>query len=192
MRKLWAVSATVSTLAVITMALLHLPPVRRYFLNAGSEYLRRHLQVDLQASELDYNLFRLTFTLRNISFRTTEPSGAPPFLSASRVYLNLPASALIGKKFNVEEAVLDDVRLNIIVDEKGKPNIPPGMEREREESGTLPDMLIDFFEATGSEFVYEDRRYGIVRLGDWRLSVDGSPATREHAIRFRILQPGEI
>jgi outer membrane protein assembly complex protein YaeT len=192
MRKLLVVSTIICILAGTSVTFLHLSPVRRYVLNLGREYLNRHLQIDLEATELDYNLLRLTFSLSNLSLHSTQSLEAPPILSASRAFINLPLAALLRREFLIEEAVLEDARIHIFVDERGGSNIPAGEREKRDEPASIPAILIKSFKATGSHLVYEDRRHVTVRFHKWQLSVDGVPATLEHTVRFKVLEPGEI
>ena len=193
MRRFLAVLTGLVLISVVIAALLHVAPVRRYILTYGKDYLRKSLQIELESSELEYNLFRLSFTLHDVSIQTPQSSEPFPLLTASRVHVNLPVSALLRRSLLLEKAILEDVRIHVVVDENGNSNLPRGDGEERGADAGIPEIRFDSLEIAGKEFLYENRRHDLmIRLPEWHLSIAAPREATDHEIRFGIESPGQI
>ena len=186
------ISIVVGILLAMTAGLVHIPPVRRYVLEHGKDYLKTSQQIDVQAGRLEYNVFGLTATLHDITIRASDPPQSPPFLTATRAYINLDATALLRGRFALEEAVLEGVRIHLIGDDNGAWNLPQQQQDSRAPPPKIPEILIDALAAAGPEIIVEDRESAAeLRLVNWRLVIDGKPETFEHSIRFATEQAGQ-
>lgn len=140
---------------------LHLPFVRKAALDRALRYGESRLGVELEASSLRYNLFRLEFTLRGISLRRPGEPDLPPLLTAERIHARIPLSLLFGRRIHLKELNVQAPKISIFRDEKGLTNLPfPPMTEARRPTGTrqaLPEIIIDRFLAQDVDLIYLDR-----------------------------------
>ncbi|MFZ2053303.1 MAG: outer membrane protein assembly factor BamA [Candidatus Aminicenantales bacterium] len=156
--------------------LLHLPFVRNAALDRGLRVAERRFGLEIEASSLRYNLFRLEFTLKEISLRRAGEPELPPLLTAEQIYGRLPLSFLFGKKIHFKELKVQGPRLNIFRDEKGLTNLPlPPRAGDRKPAGArraLPEIIIDSFLAQDVDFVYWNRAGATkIELTDGRIDI---------------------
>ena len=194
-------AAIASVVVFVTLALsaglLHVPVVRQYVLQKGESYLAENQKIEIRSEQLDYNLFALRSTLRNVKIRSTEQPDAPWFFEADRVHVDLSLPALLRRRLEVERARIEGGRIAWIVDEAGVSNMPqppPAKEPAAEPNPNAPlPVLIRSFQASGPVIRYENRQTGdSAELPNWSLNIVGEPSPQKHAIDFRIGQPGRV
>jgi outer membrane protein assembly factor BamA/autotransporter translocation and assembly factor TamB len=94
-RRVLLIIAGVLTMAVLVVALLHSPPVRKRVLGLLTSRLAAAGYV-LQADQIDYNLFTLTARLDGVKLAI--PSAVQtPFLVANQITVSVPWSILTGR-----------------------------------------------------------------------------------------------
>jgi uncharacterized protein involved in outer membrane biogenesis len=184
------VVAALAVLVVSAVVLLHTPPAKRYVIGKVTELLRDQ-NVEFSAEDLDYNLLELDVSLRNTVVRSSATPDLPPIARIGSLEVDLGLRQLLRGSYHVEDARLQQVDVHVVVDENGRDNIPKPPSKE--DDGGEIRYLIDQARATGGSIIYEDRRQKIVvRLPDWRLDIDGNPATGNHDVRFGIGRPGSL
>ncbi|MGB7294487.1 MAG: translocation/assembly module TamB domain-containing protein [Candidatus Aminicenantales bacterium] len=155
---------------------IHLPFVRKAVLDRALQAAERNLGVELKASSLRYNLFRLEFSLRAVSLSSPGEPDLPPLLTAERIHARIPLSLLFGKKIHVKELHIQAPKISIFKDENGRTNIPrPPSSGDEEPAGaspSLPEIIIGRFLAQDIAFSYVDLEAGIeIETAGGRLEV---------------------
>jgi hypothetical protein len=181
----WVPAIVVLTILVALGLAAHMAAVRQYLLQYGRDYLRANLRVDVQAEDLDYNLFALSASLRGVSARSVAGDDLPPFLTAENVTLDLRLSDLLSGQFTVEHARFDQMTVRVVVDEAGNSNLPaaeaaPGPSTAPEPAaGALP-LFIGDLQAGGPVIEIEDRQRQVrLRAPEWNLRVHGDRISGE-------------
>ena len=129
MPRRWAIRAAqvVGVCVVLAVALalfIHAPPVRQAALRRAVALLADRFDVALRAGGISYNLFALRVTLSEVAVASTR-SPESPFLTADRLQITLPTSALFGA-LALERVALDSARVSIIRRADGTSNLPSG------------------------------------------------------------------
>jgi len=189
-------SIVVFIVLALSAGLLHIPVVRQFALAQGGEYLVKNQKIDVQANQLDYNLFALKSTLTNVRIRSTDPADSPVFFEADTVFVDLKMSALLRGRLEIEEARIEGGRIRYIVEPDGTTNLPrpPPSEEKPESNPNAPlPLLIEKFDASGPLIVYDDRQAGqAVELPQWTMSIRGARLPQSHTVEFRIGSAGEV
>ncbi len=180
-----------STLGVLLLALvlgltfLHTDRFREYALSRLRDYLFETQGIRLQAGEIDYNLLTLRASLGNVSAQSEVAPNMPPFLVARRLEVDFGTLSLIRGFLHVESARAEGARVHVFIDEHGRTNLPTPVKKEvQEESGGMPDFLIEDFLIPGASVTFEDRSRGInLQLPNTTLRVTGQEAILDHLIQ---------
>src|SRR5438874_793865 len=184
-----AILAGVLAVLVLFVALLHTPPVRRFALKQAIQILARE-GVDFDASEMDYNLLSLTATLGHITVRSRQTPDLPPVLQADRLRVDLDTGKLLHGAFYVQDAEIVNPALHLVVDEKGRDNLPHSPKKETKSE---TDYLIEKLRLSGGSLHVEERRQLIdTTLPLWQVAVDGNLATKDQVIRLETQQSGQL
>ena len=171
----------------VAVALLHTPAAKRL----AFEQIRKLLTkqgVTLNAARFDYNLLALRISSGRLSISSTLAPDLPSVFTADDVMAQLDIFDLIRGRYRVKDAVLSNPKIQIIVDEQGRSNVP----RSTTTTGESLDWLILKLRSTGGSLIYEDRSQNvIVRLPLWDLAVDGNRLTTTQEIQFQTRGSGD-
>ena len=171
----------VGTLVVLVLILLHTPPAERYIFRQLQEYLRRHADLDIQATGVHLNFFKGSVDLENLTIRASHAPELPPIFKAERIYCNLEILDTLRGGLAIEALDVTKPRGHYYIGTQGQTNLP----EIASGSGATPDWLIVRAGATDGAFQYENLRQNIsVQLPRWQLSLTGSWQTRAHHIHF--------
>ena len=171
---------------VLAILMLHTPPARKYAAKQAAAILRRQ-GIDFEASSLNYNLLDLSASLRSVVVRSPQAPDLPPLLTAAEVNLDLSLRKLIQGKYHLEDASVAKPNLHVVIDERGRDNIP----RPPKSSSGETDFFVNHFLLSGGTFQFEDRRQRMaLQVPIERGEVDGNPLTGNHAIRLRTMAGG--
>ncbi len=184
-----AVLAGILAVLVLFVTLLHTPTVRRYALKQAIQILARE-GVDLEASQIDYNLLTLTATLGHVTVRSRQTPDLPPVAEVDRLRFDLDPRKLLHGAFYVRDAEIANPKIHVVVDEKGRDNLPhPPEEKESPET----DYLVEKLRLSGGSLRFEERRQQIdASLPLWQVAIDGNLLTKDHTVRLETRQPGQI
>jgi outer membrane protein insertion porin family len=179
------VVAVLLLLVVVVLAVLHTPPVRRYALDQITTLLADR-QIGFSADSLDYNLFGLSVTLRNLRVRSEAAPDLPDFATASRVHVRIDPLSLLRGRYEVLAGTLDDLDLRFVIAPDGRDNLPrPPDTGEPAEPGDPIDFLVESFEVRNARVRYEDAPQQIdLALRVPELDVEGTRATGRHTVRL--------
>ncbi|MCL4854073.1 MAG: AsmA family protein, partial [Bryobacteraceae bacterium] len=177
-------------LVIIGVLVLHTPPVKRYALKQVQNLLRNQ-GVQFDATGLDYNLLKLSLSLRDVVVRSTAAPDLPALASIKRVSADLALWQLLRGFYRVEDVQLSGVNIHLVIDEQGRDNIPKPPEKES--TGEPLEYLIDHAQIDEGALRVEDRRQQIdATLPLWQVTVDGNPLTRIHQVRFNTQSAGQV
>ena len=184
-----AILAGILALMVLLVAVVHTPPVRRYALKQAIQILARE-GVDFDASSVDYNLLDLTATLGHVTVRSRQTPDLPPLLQADHVRVDIDLRRLLRGAFYVEDGVIQNPKIHVVVDEKGRDNLPHSSSKDQ---SSETDYLLQKLRISGGSLRFEERRQQIdTTLPLWNLSVDGNTVTKDQTIRLEAPQPGRV
>jgi outer membrane protein assembly complex protein YaeT len=188
-------AATVLTgilaLLVLFVALLHMRPVRRYALAQSIRMLARQ-GVDVDAGEVDYNLFTSTATLGHVTVRSRQTPDLPPLVRVEQIHVDLNVWKLLRGKFYLEDAQIRKPVIHLVIDEAGRDNIPH-LPASSGSSSPEIDFLIRKLRLSGGSLRVEELRLQIdTSLPLWQLAIDGDSRTKDHLVRLEAQQPGRI
>jgi hypothetical protein len=112
----------------ILVAFLHTAPAKLYMLGKAREYLRRSQGIELEVASLDYELFHLSVSLKQVTLRSSAAPDLPPILQIDRANIDLRWSQLVRAVsrglFVLHDALLEGVAIEVVVDEQGRNNVP--------------------------------------------------------------------
>lgn len=177
-------------LVIISLLVLHTPPVKRYALKQVQDILRNQ-GVQFEATGLDYNLLKLTLSLRDVVIRSTAVPDLPALVRIKRVSADLALWQLLRGFHRVEDVQLSGVNIHLVLDEQGRDNIPKPPVKES--TGEPLQYLIGHARIDEGALRVEDRRRQIdSTLPLWQVTVDGNPLTRVHHVRFNSQTAGQV
>ena len=188
-------AATVLTgilaLLVLFVAFLHTRPVRRYVLAQSIRMLARQ-GVDVDAGEVDYNLFKSTATLGHVTVRSRQTPDLPPLVRVDQIHVVLNVWKLLRGRFYLEDAQIRKPVIHLVIDEAGRDNIPH-LPASSGSSSPEIDFLIRKLRLSGGSLRVEERRLQIdTSLPLWQLAIDGDSRTKDHLVRLEAQQPGRV
>ena len=198
-RHLW-LKIILSTLGVLVLALvlgfafLHTDRVKEYALSRLRDYLFETQGIRLQAGEIDYNLLTLSASLQNVRAQSELAPDMPPFLVARRLDVDLGTLSLIRGFLHVESARVEGAQVHVVIGKDGRTNLPtPVKEQVQEESGGLPDFLIEKLSVPSASVKFEDLQQGIdLELPAASIQVTGRETTLDHLIGIKQERRGSI
>ncbi len=186
-RSLRIIAPALLLLAAVIAAMLHTAPVRRYVLAQVQRDLHARLEMDLQAAQLQYNLFQMSFRLEDLRLQSTSAPELPPLAAAREAAVDLSLWSLIRGEILVEDARIEGLTLHWIRIAEGQSNIPaaPAAQTPADDAAAS-SWRIDHLEVAGASFRYEDRPNSLlVEAPDLSLQVD-SAATQGSRQRIRL------
>ncbi len=173
-------------LASLAGVALHTSPARRYALSRIAGLLSTQ-GILFEAGALDYHLPTLRFRLDDASIRSKAAPDLPALARVKRIEVTLAWNDIIRGRNAVEQVSVNEAAIHYVADEKGRDNLPkpPGSSAQKQ------TWLIEVLKLDGGSLRIEDRPRKLdVFLPSWEISVDGDPASLEHAIRLKTLRPG--
>jgi outer membrane protein assembly complex protein YaeT len=186
----WGVGALLG-LIILALALLHTPPARRYALKKTVEIMDRQ-GITFDSSEFNYNLLDLSATLSNVVVRSPQAPDLPALVRADRVSVDIGLRQLIGGKIHIEDAGIRNPQLYLVIDEKGRTNIPDTPETQKKEE-TRINFLIDKLLIAGGDVRVEDRRQKVAaHLPLAELTIDGNAVTNTHDVLLKTREGGVV
>jgi len=171
---------------VLGIGFLHTGPGRKRVLSWLQDYLFANQGIRLETEELRYNLFDLAVTLREARLSSRTSPDLPPILTADRMYVDLSLMSLLLRGFlAIEQTRIDSPEVRILILKDGRTNLPVSEQDVEEESGGLPDFIIESLRLGNGSFSFRDDRTGLqARLGNWQMSIDGAWSTLNHEIKL--------
>ncbi len=176
---------------MLFVALLHTRPVRRYALAQAIRTLARQ-GVDVDAGELDYNLFKSTVTLGHVTVRSRQTPDLPPLVRVDQIHVALNVWKLLRGRFYLEDAQIWKPVIHLVIDEAGRDNIPH-LPASSGSSSPEIDFLIRKLRLSGGSLRVEERRLQIdTSLPLWQLAINGDSRSKDHVVRLEAQQPGRV
>ncbi|MEX2301805.1 MAG: translocation/assembly module TamB domain-containing protein, partial [Bryobacterales bacterium] len=174
---------------------MHTRPVRDYVLERTRAYLKSESDIDFAATDLDYNLFTGRVSANSLRLTSLTTENSEPFLEAERLRVNLGVRDLFGGIVHIQDAVIDGLSLNVVVDEQGRSNLPGGQTGQAApaEPTPLPAFLIESLAVNDGAATYADRSRNLAaQLPRWTANVSGNSLTFNHELKFQALAPGSV
>jgi outer membrane protein assembly complex protein YaeT len=196
-KALLAIGILVLLLAVGVYIASRTDSVRGYLLHKGQQYLARQ-GIELSASKLELDLARLSLTLTDLELRSLRTPGLPPFLSATRAHVDAALLRSITGVPSIEEALFENVRIHLLVDEEGETNLPGGAETTEpepppQEPSDLPRFLVRSARVERGSFVLEDRSHQAqAEVPLFHLTLEGDPVSLVHELALDAGAPGAV
>src|SRR5262249_32627973 len=169
------------------VALLHTPAAKRLVFEQIRKIIAKQ-GVALEAAEFDYNLLALRISSGPLSVRSTATPDFPSVFSADHLMVEVDIFDVVRGRYRLKDGVITNPKIEIIVDEHGRSNIPTSTGT----SGEPIDWLILKLRSTGGSLRYEDRSQNVaVSLPAWDLAVDGNRLTGTQEIQLQTRHAGE-
>lgn len=190
-RRVWRiiviVAGIVVSLVVLVVALIQTPTAKRLAFAQIQKILAKQ-QVSLEAVDFRYELLAFRISAAKVSLRNTSTPQLPTLFTADYLMAQLDLFELIRGRYRIKDAVITNPKIQIVVDDRGRSNIPSSTSSAAEPI----DWLILKLRSTGGALSFEDHSQNVfLNLPRWVLSVDGSEATGTQAIEFQTQQDGE-
>ena len=183
----WTAFAIALILSLAFLA-LHTDWAKRAALTRLRAGLRAQ-NIVLEGGRLDYDLFGLTASLRDVTLRSAQEPGLPAIATIARAQVVLNWHALSRLTLDLDSATLEGAALHVVIEKGGRTNIPRSPRADR---SSTREWLVRRLTAPGASLVVEDRQHEItVALKPWDFSMTGSPVTRQHLLQLTTSQPGE-
>src|SRR4030095_13969239 len=145
--------------------------------------------VALDAVDFDYNFWTLRISSAKVSVRSASAPELPSVFTADYVMAQIDLFELLEGRYRVKEAIITNPKVQIVVDEQGRSNIPSS----NTSTGEPIDWLILKLRSAGGSLSFEDRSQNVfVNLPEWNLSIDGTQITGTQDIQFQTHQVAEV
>ena len=172
---------------VLGVVLIQTPPARRLAFAQVQKILAQQ-GVSLEAADFSYNLLALRISSGKVTVRNTSTPDLPTLFTADYLMAQLDLFELLSGRYRVKEAVITNPRIQVVIDQQGRSNIPGSTGS----TGEPIDWLILKLRSTGGSLNFEDRSQNVLlNLPLWDMSVDGNQLTGTQDIQFRTQQAGE-
>jgi outer membrane protein assembly complex protein YaeT len=123
-RKLLACAALSAVLTGLCIGIVHTAAVRRLALARIQLLLARTQKLVLEASDLDYNLFRSQYELKDVVLRGSDLADLPAPVRAKRVAVTIPMSDLVRGSFDAAQIRIDGLSVRLVTAAGGRRNLP--------------------------------------------------------------------
>lgn len=185
-------AAGVVLLIFVVVALLHTPPAKHYALRQAQELLRSQ-GLELNSTELRYNLLTLSATLNDLVLRSSATPQLAPFFKANHLRVDLSLTGLIQGLFVVQDVRLKDVAIQIVVDEQGRSNLPTLPSGKSGKASDRPAWhMVSSLQVEDGSVLFEDRQSGLqVAIPRWEFAATLHAMAAQHQLRFKALQIGQ-
>lgn len=183
---------------LLLMLLLQTGPVENRVLGYAAGRLRKS-GIELEAADLDYNLFARTVTLRGVRLSAADKPAAPPFFTADLIRLDPDVSTLIRGKYRVDGLVLENPTVDIRVGDDGGGNLPAGGRKpelepppEKPPAG-IPEFVLDRVRITRLSVRYGSPGQGIdIRVPAVHVEADWKPDEKRHVFLLENRTEGTV
>lgn len=170
------------------LALLQTPAAKRLVLGQIGKILAKQ-GVVLEGVDFDYSPFALRISTGRVSVRSASAPDLPSLFEADHLTADIGLFDLISGRYRVEDSVITNPKIQIVVDEQGRNNIPGGTTT----AGEPIDWLILKMRLTGGSLTFEDRsRNVLVHVPVWDLAVDGDRLTGAQEIQLKTRLASEV
>src|SRR2546426_1341137 len=191
MRRFIRVTGIIFTIVLVflgaSVVFIHTPAGKRRVFTQ----IRRILTaqgVALDAARFDYNLLSFRISSTGLSVRSTLAPDLPNLFAADDVMAEIDILELLHGRYRVKNAVISNPKIQIVVDEQGRSNIPSSGST----TGGPVDFLILKLRLSGGSIRYEDRSQNVlVSLPFWDVAIDGNALTGSQEIQFQTRRAGE-
>ena len=191
MRRFIRVTGIIFTIVLVflgaSVVFIHTPAGKRRVFTQ----IRRILTaqgVALDAARFDYNLLTFRISSTGLSVRSTLAPDLPNLFAADDVMAEIDILQLLHGRYRVKNAVISNPKIQIVVDEQGRSNIPSSGST----TGGPVDFLILKLRLSGGSIRYEDRSQNVlVSLPFWDVAIDGNALTGSQEIQFQTRRAGE-
>lgn len=95
----------------------------------------------VEISSMSVNWLKLRVTLRGLVVHGTEPPGTEPLFAAEEIQAGLRIDSFWGRKYSLDELIVEQPRIHVRVEKDGRSNIPAP--RRRSSSKPLRETLFD-------------------------------------------------
>lgn len=189
-----AIGGVLVALAVLLLAVIHLPFVRRGVLEQGRKFADGS-GFELEATDLQYNLLTGNVSLEGIVLRAKGAADTTPIFQADIFEANLGLRGLLAMRLVLEEGRLVRPQLAAIYLADGGSNLPTPAEDEAapaEASGQPLAWSIESFSVQDGSILLEDRDLPLaVALPNWSLALSGTGDGRTQ-LAFSSDLPGSV
>jgi outer membrane protein assembly complex protein YaeT len=176
-RKLLLFAGCVAALG-LAVWFAHSGVVRRFALSRIQALLAHTEGLTLEAGNLDYNLFRSHYELKDVVLRGKGLEDLPAPVQAKRVILAAPLHDLIRGSFNTAHIRIEGLAVHLVLDARGRSNLPSI--RDTGPSAAPGGPAVDL---TGGEIVLQDETNGLlVRLPVDRAAAAWNASNRAYGI----------
>src|SRR5438093_6061699 len=191
MRRFIRVTGIIFTIVLVflgaSVVFIHTPAGKRRVFTQ----IRRILTaqgVALDAARFDYNLLTFRISSTGLSVRSTLAPDLPNLFAADDVMAEIDILQLLHGRYRVKNAVISNPKIQIVVDEQVRSNIPSSGST----TGGPVDFLILKLRLSGGSIRYEDRSQNVlVSLPFWDVAIDGNALTGSQEIQFQTRRAGE-
>ena len=185
LRWVFAVIAGLAGLVVALLLVAHTPAARRAAANQVATLLAGR-QISLQADELRYNLFSLSFDLRNVRLSAAAPADLPAFATIQRARIDLSLPDLLRRRYVVQSGSAEGVTVHYVVRPDGVDNLPRLPSDPNQPQNSI-DYLIADFRIPSAHVRYEDQRQPIdIVLPQASVEITGSRLTDRHEVKLDV------
>ena len=186
----WA-GAIISGLMVVVLAggyfFLKTPQFHRYVLARIVEQAQTATGGRLELRNWGFHLSPLTVDLDGIVLHGTEASGAPPLLQADRITIGVNARALLHRKIQLSEILIQHPVANLSLAADGKTNLPTAP-TQSSSNITIWNLAVGHALLTNGEIYYNDKKIALnADLYDLRTEIyfNSSPTRYNGSISYR-------
>jgi outer membrane protein assembly complex protein YaeT len=159
-RKVLAVVIALFLFIVTIFLLLHAPFLRTRVLQYTVNFFEQKKGIILNARSLNYNLFKLKFTLKEVEIKDSREANMLPFFQADEVKIKIPIALLFGNKLQIQELDIKNPKIAVCIDKEGKNNVPFKTQSMAKSSGIMeiPEFVLNRARVQNGWIHYKDER----------------------------------
>ena len=183
-------AAGLLALTGLILATLHTSAAKQFALRQAVLELRKQ-GVGIEASKLDYNLFKQRVELRDVRVQSLQTPDLPPLVLLDRVSAQIDLPRVLAGAYHLQDAVLNNPRVHLVIAEDGRDNVP----RPAGKTTTSQpiDYLVERLAIAGGEFRFDDRRRQIAAIVPVKsVDVSGDQVNRKHRVHLQTQEGGRI
>src|SRR5262245_49607535 len=181
------VAGIIVFLVVTALVLIQTPTAKRLALAQVQGILAKQ-GVTLDVVDFSYNLLSLQISSGKVSVRNPSTPQLPSVFTADYVTAQMDLFELVSGRYRLKDAVITNPKIQIVIDDQGRSNIPA----TTASTGEPIDWLIWKLRSTGGSISFEDRSQNVsLNLPLWDVSVDGNQLTGTQDIQFQTRQAGD-
>lgn len=186
---LLAGGGVLAVLAVIVLVVALPYALRGPLVEALDRELDAAAGTDVSLGGVDVSLFstlpRATLRVRDLRVASPAPFEGTDLFAASRLDVGVDLLAALGGRLEIERVVLEDAELTVLVDKKGRTNVPGGGGGGGSSGGggSGVTVVLDALEIDDFTLTYEDRSAGM-RAKVEHLDLTASGRASDAGVRF--------